>query len=406
LEVRGFPEFKDIGWRWIAYGTSAVVLGAIALSFFCEIELKQDVRCEIVSSSQTKIQGYAGMVSAIHVRPFQRVASGAPLFELTRDLSLSGDGERRDAFDARLREQQIEAATSQYDGRRADLDAQRDTARIGLAAREREVAALDAQIAQTRQMVTEAARRLDRLNAVADYVTAERLGQASADVHQAKVSLAQAWQRRQQLIAEAGALRGTQAGLDAKARELDAQHARDLQDIRLRFEQLRQNITVSAPRAGVVTFSSLVPGRMLDAGDAAVVIDSEPAQPLTAALRIPSRQRGFVREGQVVRIKFDAFPYARFGSYGARIRSISNATIGTSARPAVTVVATATAADAALPPDGGYYLAWATLAGDTFRSGGDTLRILSGMSGTASIVVERRTIAAWVLEPLFRAMRG
>lgn len=403
MEVRGFPEFRDIGWRWIAYVTSAILLVLILFAFFYEVELKQDVRCEIVSSSEIKIQGYAGLISAIHVHPLQHVEPGTPLFQLTRDLSLSADGKPRQAFDAHLRDEQIQAATSQFNGRRADLDAQLRAARLSRGARTEEISALDAQRVETRQIIDEAQRKLDRLNAVAEYVAADRIEQASAEMLQGKVALAQTNQRRQQLIAESGTLRGTQAGLEAQIRELEAQHMRDLQDIQLRFEQLRQNVTISAPRSGVVTFSGVVQGRTLEASEVALVIDTEPAQPLIAALRIPSRQRGFVREGQIVRIKFDAFPYARFGSHDAVIQSISNTTIGAGEADA------SPSADPARPaaprPAESHYMAWAKLDG-RFMAGRNELKVLSGMSGTASIVVERRTIAEWVFEPLFRMMRG
>jgi membrane fusion protein len=54
----------------------------------------------------------------------------------------------------------------------------------------------------------------------------------------------------------------------------------------------------------------------------------------------------------------------------------------------------------------GDFMAWATLRGRTFDYGNQHFDILPGMRATASIVVERRTIAEWVLEPLFRTIRG
>jgi membrane fusion protein len=140
-----------------------------------------------------------------------------------------------------------------------------------------------------------------------------------------------------------------------------------------------------------------VPGRTLTPTDVALVITTGKSGGLRAALHIPSRRRGFVREGQIVRLKLDAFPYARFGSYEARIDSISRTTVRSTMSPTG-------ASEAAAP--GGDYMAWATLAGNQFEFGRRRFDILPGMTGTASIVVERRTIAEWVLEPLFRILRG
>jgi membrane fusion protein len=211
------------------------------------------------------------------------------------------------------------------------------------------------------------------------------------------VSVAQSAARRQQLNAELGAALGTQTGLGAQLTELEARHARELQDIRVRFEQIRQDATISAPKAGVVTFSGLVPGRTLSTDDVALVISTGEKGPLRAALRIPSRRRGFIREGQVVRLKFDAFPYAKFGSYAARIDSISRTTVRSGMSPAGASEPRSTQGD---------YMAWATLSDDKFKFEHQRFDILPGMAATASIVIERRTIAEWVLAPFFRMLRA
>ncbi|WGS49024.1 HlyD family efflux transporter periplasmic adaptor subunit [Paraburkholderia sp. D15] len=391
------PHFRDVSWRWIAYATSTLVMLATVFAFFHEVELKQDVRAEIVSPSEVKIQGLSGLVSEIYVRPTTRVAQGAPLFRLDRDLSLASDGLQRPAFDARMRDDQLRASDAQYSQRKADLSAQRETARLTAQSRRAEIGALDEQLAQNRELSDEAGRKLTRLESVADYITADRVEQARADTHQAKVALAQGSARRQQLSAELGAALGSFDGLGAQLNELDARHARELQDIRTRFEQIRQDATISAPRAGVVTFSGLVPGRTLGPDDVALVISTGVQGSLRAALRIPSRRRGFVREGQIVRLKFDAFPYAKFGTYEARIDSISRTTL----RSAVSPV------DPSKPPNpGADYMAWATLSGNQFDFERQHFDILPGMGATASIVIERRTIAEWVLAPLYRVWRG
>ncbi|SAL47612.1 secretion protein HlyD family protein [Caballeronia cordobensis] len=377
------------------YTTSAIVVAAIAFGFMHEIELKQDVPCEIVSPSEVKIRGLTGLVSAIYVHPSQRVEAGSPLFRLERDLSLSADGRRRDEFDEQMRDAQIRAIDAQYGERRIQLNAQRQGALVTAASRRAELGALDEQIAQNRLITGESEKRLSRLESVTDYVTADKIEQARAEVLQSKVSSAQGVARRQQLEGEVGTSQSTQAAIDAQLRELDAQHARDVQDVRTRFEQARQAATVSAPQAGVVTFSSLVAGRVLDKSEVPLVIATDDKGPLRAALLIPSRRRGFVREGQTVRLKFDAFPYVKFGTYEARIDAISG-----------TTVSSMNSDDKDKTTTDGDYMAWATLRGKTFDFEGQHFAILPGMRATASVVVERRTIAQWVLAPLFRVLRG
>lgn len=397
MQPTHLPQFRDVSWRWLAYAASTLVVCAVAFAFVHQVELKQDVRAEIVSPSEIKVQGLSGLVSDIYVSSAARVEQGTPLFRLERDLSLASDGRQRPAFDEHARDEQLRTTEAQYLQRKSDLLAQLDAARLAAQSRRAEMAALDEQSSQNQQLAAEAQRALARLESVSDYVTAERIEQARALTHQAKVSVAQGSARRQQLNAELGAAIGTQTSLDAQLAELAARHARDVQDIRMRFEQIRQDAVISAPKAGVVTFSGLVPGRTLSPEDVALVISTGEQGPLRAALRIPSRRRGFVREGQIVRLKLDAFPYAKFGSYAARIDSISRTTVRSAMSPAGASEARGAEGD---------YMAWATLGDGQFKFERQRFDILPGMTATASIVIERRTIAEWVLAPLFRMLRG
>jgi len=400
MEPTSLPQFKDVPWRWIAYCASGIVVAAVAFGFLHQVELKQDVQCEIVSPSDVKVQGLNGLVSSVYVRPGERVIAGMPLFSVQRDLSLASDGRQRPMFDEQMRDDQIRTADQQYEQRKAQLGAQLDASNATAESRRAEAAALDEQVAQNRQLVAEAQRKLSRLQSVSDYVSADRIEQASADMHQAKVSVAQGVARHEQLNGEIATLRSTQSDLAAQLKENDARHARDVQDIQMRFEQTRQNFTISAPKSGVVTFSALVAGRTLDPADVALVISTDDKGALRAALRIPSRRRGFVQTGQTVRLKFDAYPYVKFGTYEARIDAISQTTVQSPMSPSPPT--------AMGPKDNGDgdFMAWATLRGKTFDYGKQHFDILPGMRATASIVVERRTIAEWVLEPLFRMIRG
>ncbi|MEC5405212.1 HlyD family efflux transporter periplasmic adaptor subunit [Paraburkholderia sp. MPAMCS5] len=397
MQPTHLPQFRDVSWRWLAYAASTLIIAAVVFAFVHDVELKQDVRAEIVSPSEIKVQGLSGLVSDIYVSASAHVEQGAPLFRLDHDLSLASDGRQRPAFDANARDEQIRATDAQYAQRKTDLTAQLDAARLAAQSRRAEILALGEQLGQNEQFADEAQHTVTRLESVSDYVTADRIEQARAVTHQAKVSVAQSAARRQQLNAELGAALGTQTGLGAQLAELEARHAREVQDIRMRFEQTRQDATISAPKAGVVTFSGLVPGRVLAADDVALVISTGEKGPLRAALRIPSRRRGFVREGQIVRLKFDAFPYAKFGSYPARIDSISRTTVRSGMSPAGASEPRSTEGD---------YMAWATLSDNQFKFEKQRFDILPGMGATASIVVERRTIAEWVLAPLFRVLRG
>ncbi|KSF78018.2 HlyD family efflux transporter periplasmic adaptor subunit [Pseudomonas paraeruginosa] len=398
LQAGKLPRFSDVSWRWIAYCSSAAVLGGVVFAFVQEVELKRDVPCEIVSPSELKITGHEGLVTRVLVAPGQPVREGQPLFELSRDLTLSSDGTPRPKFDERMRDAKLATIEAQFVDRRSALSARLQAGELSEMARTRELQALDRQRSRARQLVRDTRATLERLQGLADYVTAERLEQARARQHQSEADAAQGDARRLSLQAEIETLRGARHELQAQIAELDAQRVRDIQDVQTRFENERQDIVVAAPRNGTIAFSSLVAGHTLQSEDISLVIDTGSSQSLSVMLRIPSRQRGFVREGQTVKIKLDAYPYARFGAVEARIRSISGTTMGKVEPTSPPALPT--------PVRQADYMAWALLPSDSFGPARRPLRILPGMQGTASIVVERRSIAEWVLEPLFQMVRG
>ncbi|CAD6539052.1 Colicin V secretion protein CvaA [Paraburkholderia hiiakae] len=403
MEPTNLPGFQDIRWRWIAYCASATVLLGVAFAFTHEVELKQDVRCEVVAPNEIKVQGAGGLVSAIYIQPPVRVTAGQPLFRLERDISLASDGSRRTEFEAQVRDEERRAADARYVQRHTDLESRLATARANEASQRAQLIQLSAQAEQSVDLVNEAEKKLARLDSIQDYVMADRIEQARTELHQSRIARADVAARHQQAFAVLADLRNTQTTLAAQLQELDASHARDLQEADARFEQGRLDVTISAPKAGTVTFSRLVQGSTLQPSDVAMVIVTDDTQPLRAELRIPSRRRGFVHAGQTVRLKFDAFPYARFGSYEAKIASVSRTTVASATPPPEQ---SASSGNGASSDGGELYVAWVTLPGHTFAYGKQHYDILPGMQATASIVVERRTIAEWVFEPLFKIVRG
>lgn len=403
MEYTPLPEFKDISWRYLAYATSAALLAASVYAFVREIELKQDVPAQIVSQSEIKIQGLEGLVSEIYVQPGSRVVRGAPLFRLDRDFSLSADGQQRDDFDSSLRNEQLQSAGAIYRQRRAELVARLDTAQQNLSGLERERAVLRQTQGQNREMVAEAERKLARLSEVEPYVVVDRIEQARAELSQLRITAMENQSREQRIVSEMASVRGGQAELRAQLALLEAEHDKGQREIRTRFERERQSAVISAAEAGVVSFSNLLPGKTLRASDVAMVIATNGSRALQAALSIPSRRRGFVRVGQTVRLKLDAFPYVRFGTHTATITAISNTTVAESS-PSLGLKP-----DPEAVPGGGAegdYVAWATLSGNTFAAEGRAHEILPGMRATASVVVEKRTIAEWLFAPIFRMLRG
>jgi multidrug efflux pump subunit AcrA (membrane-fusion protein) len=101
---------------------------------------------------------------------------------------------------------------------------------------------------------------------------------------------------------------------------------------------------------------------------------------LQAELRLPERGLALVRVGQPVKLLYDAFPYERYGVQYGTLRWLS---------PASTAGA-----------NGAAFRAFADLGADSVGVEGRPRSVLPGMTGRAAIVVGRRSLASYAIEPV------
>lgn len=116
--------------------------------------------------------------------------------------------------------------------------------------------------------------------------------------------------------------------------------------------------------------------------------------PLEATLLVPVRAAGFLAAGQTLHIRYDAFAYQKFGLQNGRILEITAGTLlpGDQANLPLQV-AEPVFRVTALPFD------------DSVAAYGRDIPLKPGMTLSADIVMEERSLLQWLLEPL-HSLRG
>lgn len=112
---------------------------------------------------------------------------------------------------------------------------------------------------------------------------------------------------------------------------------------------------------------------------------------LHAELFVPSRAIGFVEVGQSVRLLYDAFPYQHYGSHRGRVVEVSRTVLdGT---------------EIAVPfkLDGPAYRAVVALERPDVAAHGKRIALQPDMLLKADIILEKRTLVDWILNPLLSA---
>jgi membrane fusion protein len=157
---------------------------------------------------------------------------------------------------------------------------------------------------------------------------------------------------------------------------------------RLIEQDARRAITVRAPVGGRVTGVLTIAGSPADSGTLLASIVAESSM-MRARLFVPTRAIGNVREGQKVAIRYDAFPYQKYGTFVGRVASMS----------LVVILPGDIGRVAPVKLDEPAYELNVTLDRQSVAiREGLQFPLRAGMLLTAHIETERRPILAWIAE--------
>ena len=171
------------------------------------------------------------------------------------------------------------------------------------------------------------------------------------------------------------------------------------------LSQLQQNIVqlqsrraqiVRADKSGTITGLQVFEGQTVNPNALlATLLPSD--MTLEANILIPSQAIGFVAIGQEVNIRYNAYPYQKFGIYKGKIKKISRHVLmpqelSNSPSSALTMV------NGSAEPS---YQVTVSLSKQTVTAFGKKLPLKPGVQLEADIQLSARTLMEWLLEPLY-----
>jgi membrane fusion protein len=351
----------------------------------------------------------AGVISRLYVAEGQAVNAGDPLYLLSSERT-SASGATQAAINQSLQariahlRQELEQQGRQRGNKGEELA-------LRLASLDASLRQIDGELALRRQKV-QIMREVSRN--VADLA---RDGAVSRNAASDKA--AELMEQEARIAALEGSRLATQRDLVALAAsraDLPLQSGREASQLQRDIEALKQAASESEAQRELLVRAGQ-PGRVaaivLDQGQA-VAADQRVASllpqdsVLEAELYVPTRAAGFIRPGTEVLLRYDAFPYQKFGQYTGRVRQISQATapFGELQRAAGYAATGAGAAGAAaLGAAEPVYRIRVRLDAQQINAAGQRRSLMPGMQLGATLVLEHRTLAEWALEPLL-GMRG
>ena len=165
----------------------------------------------------------------------------------------------------------------------------------------------------------------------------------------------------------------------------------ELQQTMVQEEAKRETI-IKAPITGIVTNITVSNGQSV-AADATFATILPAGSKLQVELLVPTRAIGFVTKGKEVSLRYEAFPYERFGQYRGVIADVSQTVWSPGDK-----IGPLTVREPA-------YRITAKLDRQSVEAMGQEIPLRSGMLVNADILLEKRSLLEWIFEPVLQ-LRG
>jgi membrane fusion protein len=150
-----------------------------------------------------------------------------------------------------------------------------------------------------------------------------------------------------------------------------------------------RSYAIRAPIAGTVTALTVRIGQPANSQTRLMTIVPTGAE-LQAELAVPSSAIGFVEQRQEVSLAIDAFPYQRFGTVKGRVLTVAKSAFSQQG------------ANGALAS---VYPVRVKLDADAITAFGRSEPLVPGMTLSARIITEKRSLLEWLFEPLYAVRR-
>lgn len=237
----------------------------------------------------------------------------------------------------------------------------------------------------------------------ARFATLQRDGYVAAtQVQQQKDQVLDQKTRMQTLERDRIALEGQLQALETEKRSAELESGTRRAALQRRIAEVEQELTehqsnrdvvIVAPTDGTATTILIEPGQQTKPDAPLLSIIPQGAN-LEAKLLIPSHAIGFVTPRQKTSLRYDAFPYQRFGQYHGVVTSIAKTLL----LPGDTVLPTPLSEPA--------YLVTVALDKQAVEAYGKSFPLQAGMALEGDISLDRRSIMQWIFDPLFSLMKS
>lgn len=324
----------------------------------------------------------------------QRVKAGDVLFVLAQERPRLLAGAQAEVLRSlQERQRSLQETARQQDAlalaQAAALDRRLQTLRA-------EQAQADREAALQQQRLTLAQQAQERLQALRqdNFISEAQVLAKQEEVLGLQSQLQGLQRERLRLQREREQLEGERRSLPLAARSAQGELERDLAEVsREAAEQnSERQLIVRAPQDGMLSAVLSEPGQAVSPSSALASLVPQGAR-LQAQLYAPSSAVGFIRPGQAVRLRLEAFPYQKYGAMTGQVLQVSRTPLAAGELAAQPLAGIA-------PQRPGEALFRITVALEEAALARAAQPLTAGMRLQADVMLERRRLIEWLFEPL------
>lgn len=335
----------------------------------------------------------AGRVTDLLIREGEEVKAGDPMAKVSLDRSMGSGASTNEAVAAEMQSRRAILEKEQNQWR--ELGAQQvEQLRRRIRDLETELTQIDREAKLQQERIKSAKDQLERYHGLAgekQFVSEALVKQKRDEVTDQEIKLQNLVRQRGQVERDLGSAKLEEPSIDLRTRTQVEQVARQMSELQEGLTQVeaRRESVIRAPMAGVVTNIAINRGQSV-AADSALATVLPKGSGMHVELLVPTRAIGFVRPGQEVVLRYEAFPYERFGQYRGAVTDVSRSvwTQGEHVGPL-----------SAREP---VYRVDVKLDRQNVSALGQDYALRAGMLVSADLLLERRTLLEWIFEPVLK----
>ena len=378
----------------LAIGAAAMMIAVAVWGQYTRRERVEGFLALDIGAARVQIPD-AGRVAELMVREGLEVTAGAPLARISYDRSTEASSSTGAVVSGELAQRRIILAKEQEQLRELGQQ-QVQQQRKKVVDLQTELQQLDREMKLQEKRLNSAREQAQKFVDLAKdkFYSDVAVRQKQDDVTDQEIRLQALKRQRLALDRDLSNAKLEEPAITLKSRSQVDQISRQISEVQqtLATEDAKRETVIRAPITGTVTNIAISQGQSV-AADALLATVLPKGSVLHVELLVPTSAIGFVTKGKEVVMRYEAFPFERFGQYRGVISDVSQTVWSAGEKIGPMTVREPV------------YRVAVTLEQQTVSALGQTVPLRSGMLVNADILLEKRSLFEWIFEPVIQ-LRG